>query len=688
MRHERLGASLLLALLLLWPHPGQGQEAPSAWPFTRIEKPPLPATSSSPIDSLIDAKLQAANLEKAPLLSKPALLRRLALDLTGLPPTAEEVAQFLANESPAAYRKMVDHYLASPRYGERWARHWLDVVRYAETDGFAIDGVRPTLWRYRDYVIRTFNEDRPFDQFIREQIAGDELKAGAEGAIATGFYRLGQWEADNMVPEVKRQDYLNEITSAVGAVFLGLTLECARCHDHKYDPIPARDYYRLQDHFTKLEHAEVGADYLQAERNKSFDATKATLDAELSQRKEKLAAFRSTLRAKLAEHLNQKLDEVTDEAIDKAVDQDQPFSKEDKEQIRELTKAVATFAEGKSYASVAWTVSVAEKPNPEKTFVLGGGDPAVRGDRVHAGFLAAIPGVGPTPTGPTSRQALAEWLTHRDHPLTARVLANRIWLYHFGEGLVRTPNDFGRNGSGASHPKLLDYLAARLLDHDWRLKPLHREIVLSQSYRLSSNHPSPKKAETIDPDNKLLWRAHYRRLEAETVRDAMLAVSGSLNHAHGGPGFFEKLPREMGTDYPFFKWHPSSEEERRRRSIYMYQRRNMVHPMLESFDVADASESCARRSNSLHPLQAFDLLNSDFAHECSKQFAERMRTRAGDDPAKLVDAIFRAAFARPPTERERSMGVEFLQRPAGDKQDRLAELCLVIFNTNEFLYLE
>lgn len=688
MRPKRRAARILLGFLLLLPYLGQGKENQSAWPYSRIEKPELPAETASAIDFFIAGKIKDAGLEPAPLLAKPDLLRRLAFDLTGLPPTSDEVAQFLSDESPAAYRKMVDHYLASPRYGERWARHWLDVVRYAETDGFAIDGVRPTLWRYRDYVIRTFNEDRPFDQFIREQIAGDELKAGAEGAIATGFYRLGQWEADNMTPEIKRQDYLNEITSAVGAVFLGLTLECARCHDHKYDPIPARDYYRLQSHFTKLDHAEVTANYLQAERNESFDAKKAKRDAELKQRETKLAEFRSILRNKLAAHIEKKPSEVTDEEINQAVNESQPFTKEDKAKIRELTGAVATFTEGKSYASVAWTVSVAEKANPENTFVLGGGDPAVRGDQVHAGFLSAVSGVGPTPTGPTTRTALAEWLTHRDHPLTARVLANRIWLYHFGEGLVRTPNDFGRNGSGASHPELLDYLAARLIEHDWRLKPLHREIVLSRSYRLSSNHPDPKRAETIDPDNELLWRAHYRRLEAETIRDAMLAVSGSLRHAGGGPGFFEKLPREMGTDYPFFKWHPSSEDDRRRRSIFMYQRRNMVHPMLESFDVADASESCAKRSNSLHPLQAFDLLNSDFAHDCSKQFAKHLRDKSGDDPQELVDAIFRSAFARPPTERELSMGIEFLERPAADKQDRLAELCLVIFNTNEFLYLE
>jgi hypothetical protein len=675
----------------------KGQEdkkaRPPHWPFTPVTSPPIPGVTDPewqrhPIDAFIHARMAAAGLQPAPLLSKRALLRRLAFDLTGLPPTPAEMKRFLSEGAPDSYAQAIDYYLASPRYGEHWARHWLDVVRYAETDGFAIDGNRPTLWRYRDYVVRNFNEDTPFDSFIREQIAGDEINAGIKGAIATGFYRLGPWEADNMTPEVKRQDYLNEVTGAVGAAFLGLTLDCARCHDHKYDPIPARDYYRLQAFLAPIQHAEVPSEYLPAERNAHFDRNKSSYDKEMALRKEKLATFRSQLRQKLAVYREEEADKISEEQINKAVDQEHPFSDDDKKMIRELTKAVETYIEAKSYASVAWTIKNPQKDqDPVETFILGGGDVGTRMEKVSRGFLSAVPSLLKESPPFSSRAILAQWITHPDNPLTPRVLANRIWLYHFGEGIVQTANDFGRNGSGASHPELLDYLASRLVANNWRLKPLHREILLSRAYRLSTQHSQVGNALKQDPDNLLLWRGNHRRLTAEMLRDTMLAVSGKLSHLGGGPGFFEKLPKEMGDDFPFFKWKPSSDEERSRRSIYMFQRRNMVHPMMESFDVADASESCARRDNSLHPLQAFDLLNSELAHASSNDFAKRILAQAGADPGAQTRAIFLHAFSRPPSERELALGVGFLKKHHGT-ENALAGLCLVIFNTNEFIYIE
>ena len=679
------------------------------WSFRPIMDPAVPRARLAgrvltPVDAFILAKLDQQGLEPAPVISRQTFLRRVTFDLTGLPPTPEELETFENDPSPRAYDTVVDRLLASPRYGERWARHWLDIVRYADTDGFAIDEERPTLWRYRDYVVRVLNADRPFDQFIREQLAGDEMGLGSEGTVATGFYRLGPWEADNMVPENKRQDYLNEITDAVGTVFLGLTVGCARCHDHKYDPIPTEDFYRLQAFLAPLKRDQPKAELLATECVGDYLSHKARAEAELARRQEALAKFRVTARAKVASVLKKAVAEVTDGEFDEALGKGMSFTADEKKQFEELKKAVSEYKAVERYAAVACGVS---NPGLEEaipaTHVLRGGSVASPGAEVAPGFLTAVaPWAGECFAGLAAtnrpaagrRKLLAQWITSRENPLAARVLVNRLWQYHFGAGIVATPNDFGKNGGRPSHPELLDYLATRLVQGGWRLKPLHRLLLLSGTYQLSSRHPRHQDYVAVDPDNRWHWRGAHRRLEGEVLRDAMLAVSGRLRLTQGGPGFYEELPAEMGREFPFFKWDPSEPDQLARRSLYLFQRRNMVLPMLESFDAADMSASCARRGVSVTTPQVFSLFNSKFSHETSRHFARRVEGEAGPAPRDQVERVMRLAFGRPATPGELEAGTRFLEHhDAGAATDggpprALVDLCLVAFNANEFLYLE
>ena len=682
---------------------------PSDWAFLPIHNPAPPRVKDprqilTPVDAFILARLDEAGLGTAPLVSRRTFIRRATFDVTGLPPTPDEVEDFVNDTSPQAYEKVVDRLLASPQYGERWARHWLDVVRYAETDGFAIDEERPTLWRYRDYVVRVLNEDRPFDRFICEQLAGDELGAGSEGVVATGFYRLGPWEEDNMVPENKRQDYLNEITDTIGTAFLGLTVGCARCHDHKYDPISTVDYYQMQAFLAPLLRSQLAAELLPVESAGDFQPQKLKAEAELARRREALSSFKTSAASRFTAALKKPIAELSNDEFDEAFRNESTFTGDEKKKFEELKTAVSEYKGPQRFAPVACAVS---NPDPDDavpaTHVLKGGSVASPGQKVSPGFPARVPPwsaecyselarIKPVAAG--RRKTLAQWIASPANPLTARVLANRLWQYHFGAGIVATPNDFGRNGSRPSHPELLDYLASRLLENGWRLKPLHRLLLLSRTYQISTQHPESEACAKLDPDNRLLWRSNFRRLEGEVLRDALLAVSGRLRLVPGGPGFYEELPAEMGRDFPFFKWDPSEADQRARRSLYLFQRRNMVVPMLESFDAADMSASCARRSASVTTPQVFTLFNSKFAHETSRHFAQTVLNEVGASPRRQVERVFRGAFGRPPTVREWDAGTRFLENAAGDPTpdghppQALADLCLVMINANEFLYLE
>ena len=625
---------------------------------------------SDSISAFIYRRLEAARIKPPPAVRRRVWIRRLAYDLTGLPPGPNMVQEFLTDRRPdaIAMAEVVDRLLASPRYGERWARHWLDIVRYADTDGFAIDEERLWLWRYRDYVVRQFNEDRPFDRFICEQIAGDEMKLGERGRIALSYFRLGPWEADNMTAENRRQDYLNDVTANVGSAFLGLTIGCARCHDHKFDPIPQSDFYQLQAFFTPIQQTTLDTAFLSGEKSAALHRRH---DAAIERRMRQIRELRDSLRDKLTKSKQLQSSEISDAQLDEAIEQKKaPLTDADVNKLKKLQTDKKTLTPERRFES---KVVAIRNPNQDETaketFLLIGGDPFDPDEKLLPGFLSEVPTWSSDLVKAASesgskrrgrRSILARWLTAKENPITARVLANRIWHYHFGSGIVATPNDFGSNGSGPSHPELLDYLATQLIRNGWRLKPLHRQIVLSRVYRSSTLHPQAERNAEIDPENRLLWRAPLRRLESEVVRDAVLRVCGRLHNEMGGPGFYDSLPKGMGVSYPFFEWHASDEQQRRRRSIYMFQRRNLVHPLMETFDGADLNMSCERRGQSVTAPQALSLFNSQFVYENSTHLARQLATHEEQDTLR-IEQLYWLALARSPTDQEQRFCLTFLE---------------------------
>ena len=681
--------------------------------FDPLSEVPPPATDdpqwAAPVDAYVHAQLREAKLAPAPVTSRTAWIRRVSYDLIGLPPAPHDVQAFLADKRPdaAAMEAVVDRLLASPRYGERWGRHWLDVVRYADSDGFAIDAERLSLWRYRDYVIRVFNEDEPFDAFIRNQIAGDELGSGDAGKVAISFYRLGPWEADNMVGPQRWQDYLNDVTSAVGSVFLGLSVGCARCHDHKFDPVLQKDFYQLQAFFAPVKHASFSAGYLPGELNPNIQLRR---DKTVGARLDKINALREALRKKIAEARKVPIAEITKEKLDEAIKEKKPpVTEAAVNEIKALESGDSLKPEQRFEARVVAIRNPTEKEKTPDTFILENGDVFSPADKVMPGFLSNLPvwseelvkqasDSGQASSG--RRTLLAQWLTSDANPITPRVLVNRIWNYHFGAGLVATPNDFGINGSGISHRNLLDYLVRQLRSHQWHLKPLHKELVLSRTYRTATLHPEAEHCATVDPDNRLLWRANHRRLESETVRDAILAVSGQLRFEMGGPGYYDKLPAGMATSYFQFTWKEDPEDQRRRRSVYMFVRRNLLLPLLDTFDAADPNQPCEQRSHSVTASQALSLFNGQFANDNSRHMANRLLQEESDE-AQRIDRLFWLAVSRAPTEEEKQSCHTFLEskrkaygveaqagQTVDHNQSAWRDLCLAILNTNEFLYLD
>ncbi|HWB96540.1 MAG TPA: PSD1 and planctomycete cytochrome C domain-containing protein [Bryobacteraceae bacterium] len=675
------------------------------WLLHRPSKPAIPAVRDAawvknPIDAFILAKLEAKGLQPAPPASKRVWLRRVYFDLIGLPPTPADIDAFQSDNSDNAYEKVVDKLLADPRYGERWGRHWLDLARFAESDGFAIDGERPTAWRYRDYVIRAFNQDKHFDTFVKEQIAGDEMQEGerSEHLVALGFLRMGTWEADANFKTQLRQDVLNELTGTIGQVFLGLTVGCARCHDHKYDPIPQRDFYRLQAFFAPMRVEDRAAPFLEAEHPKLMRAKMRSYEDQSDEANDALKKIEDRLKEKFAALKKSKPDDKKGGDFMKTLKdaKDATFTAAErqewnqaKDRARKVTEMVAR------YRPVAYSVSDVvppQVPAVADTYVLGGGELANKGEKVEPGFPQAIGGSRdaakiPFAGGSSGRRtALAEWIASADNPLTARVIVNRLWQHHFGEGIVRTPSDFGINGERPTHPELLDWLATQLVEKQWSLKAMHRLMLTSNAYRQSTENPQYQEYAEADPKNQLLWRMNWLRLEGEAVRDSVLAASGHLQAADGGPGVFVSVPADVASGFEFFKWFPSSEQEQARRTIYTFQRRSVMNPMIEVFDGANMSEVCSRRSTTVVPTQAFTLLNSKFIHSEAKRFAERVIEFAGPDRKKEVDEAFRLTVGRLPSPQERAKAEQLLG--AAPSREALARLGVVLFNLNEFIYLE
>lgn len=844
------------------PH-GLTRESPELWAFRPVRESAVPkvsdpAWSQNSIDAFIYAKLERAGLKPAPPASKRAIIRRVYYSVTGLPPSPAQVEAFVADESPEAYEKLVDQLLASPHYGEQWARHWLDLVRYADSNGYERDSDKPYIWRYRDYVIDAFNSDRPYDRFVKEQLAGDELdKANPESITATGYYYLGLWDDEPADPLQARYDGLDDIVDTTSRVFLGITMGCARCHGHKLDPIPQADYYRFLAFFQGLKpmqrttgngiltsilppdeqreyerkvaekrdaefqllreqnelleefkaalarkkpellpDKDVGHSKLEQLQYKfyrsawdslpDFDLIKPettgalehgyittapasrpddigfvfegllnvelegdyafTVDANggyrlliagkevIAHREPKprrdegtivlapgLAPFRleffvnegpprlwvgwAPRNANFRKDLSRDPEKVIDDGdLRKLVDEqgNDLIGKKKSERIAELAKLRAEVRAREIPGK--WAPSAKELgPEPGPTHILIRGNPHAPGRDVTPGYPRIFDAPSPTAPSPYAaedtsgrRRQLAEWIASPNNPLTARVMVNRIWQYHFGRGIVKSSNNFGVIGDDPTHPELLDWLAAEFVRSGWSIKHMHRLILTSQAYRMSSG--TNEAAFAKDPANQLLWRFDMRRLTAEEIRDSMLAAGGTLNLAMHGAGVYPELPEEVvktssmnanledsGT------WGKSTPEESARRSIYVHVKRSLLLPIMTDFDQADPQASCPVRFSTTQPTQALSLLNSQFAHEQAALLAERLRNEAGDDETRIRRG-FELVTSRPATQHEIARGMQFsreLQEEDGLPENKAFErFCLLLLNLNEFVYLE
>jgi hypothetical protein len=697
------------------------------WAFQKIVKPAVPEPKNqswgkNEIDAFILAKLEQKNLTPAPAADRVTLIRRATLDLTGLVPTPEEVQAFVSDAAPDAFTKVVDRLLSSPRYGERWARHWLDLARYADSEGFKSDETRPNIWRYRDYVIDSFNQDKPYDRFVKEQIAGDELYPRDPAAlIATGFNRHFPDESNARKLMERRQQILNDVTDTVGSVFLGLTYGCAKCHDHKYDPILQKDYYRLQAFFanTRIEdHMALDSGEHRADYQRQYAAWDA-------QTKDIRAEMHKLVEPALADLYKENFDKFPPEiqtAITTAAGERTPIQWQmyykAKPQLDHSENEAAR--ELKDAAKNRWAELNAElarfdgiKPAPEpvaqamidngrqspKTYVLAVGVYDAYKEEVEPGFLSILDPspakiVPPEAVESTGRRtALANWLVSPDNPLTARVMVNRIWHYHFGRGLVGTPSDFGVMGERPANPALLDYLAATFVEDGWSIKKMHRRILLSSTYQESARF-DPEAAK-VDPDDRLVWRYARHRLEGEAIRDSILEVGGRLNLEMGGPGVFPPLPAGVETRGGWKKDENASEADRR--SVYVFVRRNTRYPMFEVFDMPDTHESCPRRNATVTAPQALELLNNELVLDWSRSLAGRVWNDAGLTPEAQVDRAWRFVYSRPASAEERKEALAFLERQTAMLGKRMADgeaqkaaltdLCHMLVNSNEFLYV-
>jgi mono/diheme cytochrome c family protein len=812
------------------------------WAYKPVQRPDLPAVKNkawgkNSVDAFILAGLEAKGLTPAAPADRRALARRVYYDLIGLPPTPEEIDAFVNDKAADAYEQLVDKLLDSPHYGEKWARHWLDLVRYGETNGYEFDQPKPFIWRYRDWVIDAFNQDMPYDQFVREQIAGDLLgPVTAESAIATGYYRLGQWDSGAADRVQQKYDVLDSIVSTTGQVFLGMSMGCARCHDHKADPILQRDYYRLLAFFHNI--GDPGA-----KTTKRFAASAAAKDQdkllkekqqgeiELSRRIyqleqrfaialaakkgikisdlpasdlmeltyrfyrdtwERLPEFDSLLPetegpiasnfftlapASRAEAIGLVFEgklkvlqegeytfylESTDGArltIDGKAVLDRPnkgrqsgeakvrlraellpvrleyFNSYDKPHLqvewsgpgvprrplsaeagKDKTDLAAlirshgaeALSEKETQLYFKWVAELAQsrqaKPGEigiqvscvvesgsAPTYLLARGNPKVKGEQVEPGFPEVLLKAKQAAAA-EGRPALARWLTDAKNPLPARVMVNRLWQHHFGRGIVPTPNDFGKLGEPPTHPELLDWLASAFVAGGWKMKPMHRLLMTSSAYRMSSK--ADPKALRVDPVNSLLWRFNMRRLTAEEVRDSILAMSGRLNLKMAGPGVYPPIPREVlaGQARPGTGWKPSPPEEAARRSVYVHVKRSLLVPILAQFDQADTDASCPVRFTTTVPTQALGLLNDDFSNTEAKVFALRLTKEVPPGLEAQVARAIRLTTGRVPGAEELRKDVAFVRDL--QQQNNLGELealrfyCLLVLNTNEFLYLD
>jgi hypothetical protein len=681
------------------------------WAFQKVVRPAAPQ-AGNPIDAFIADGLAKKKLTPSPPLDRTQLLRRVTYDLTGLPPTLAELDDFLADKSPAGYEKVVDRLLASPHYGERWATKWLDVVRYADTNGFELDADRPHAWRYRDYVVHSFNTDKPYDRFVREQIAGDELFPGdTEALIATGYLRAGSEHlvGGNVDPEESRQEVLTEIATNVGQAFLGMTVNCARCHNHKFDPILQADFYSLQAVFAGAKGKDV--EIATPAEKSAYDTAKKAYDERIKPVHDALSALAKPYEEKLTAEKKAQLEPKLLEALNVPKDQRNAEQKrlaaDAQTQIKPSWDEVVAAMPADALAERAKLRTKlheieATAPDPlahayayvstgeaaPQSYILRLGDPHNRLDPVEPSVPYVLrAGLKLPVESPGRRAAFANWLASRDNPLTARVMANRIWQFRMGAGLVRTPNDFGTMGDKPESHDLLDWLAAEFMDRGWSVKAMDRLIVTSATYRQVSARVDTANS-AIDPQNRFFWRMNRKRLEAEGVRDMALAVAGSLNPEVGGrpvripiePEVYDLIFTESERD-GLWPVNPDRHVQNRR-GLYLYNKRGVRLPLLAAFDQPDTITSCPVRPTSTHALQALSLFNSDFMQEVSADFAARLETACRTDRKCAIDTAWRLALSRAPRPQELKLAQDFF-RTGGSLQD----FCLAMLNRNEFLYV-
>lgn len=675
------------------------------WAFQPLRKtdPPVEpddSWSKTPIDRFVWQKLHENKLTPAPTADRAVLLRRLYFDLIGVPPTPAEVDAFLADNSETATEQVIDRLLEDPRYGEHWARFWLDLVRYSESDGWNLDAYRPHIWRYRDYVVGAFNKDMPYPQFVLDQLAGDESPVDhPEGLIAAGFLRLGVYEYNQRDARGQWNDIMNEMTDVVGDVFLGMSVSCARCHQHKFDPIPQKDYFKLR---AILEPVCWRDDLVAAteQQKKEYQEKLARWEQETapiqSQLRELLEPYEkkkwlSTVdkfpldiqacfhmpKAERTSWQEQMAYLVSRQYMEEAGGPYKGMKKEDIEKRDALMKELAAFDHLKP------------KPLPETMTVSdfdGLVSPTVipedsKREPVQPGFLEVLSEGHPLPEqtvapdvrkGSTGRRsAFAKWVADPNNPLTTRVIVNRIWQQHFGQGIVGTPSDFGRLGDEPTHPELLDWLTTQYIEQGWSFKWLHKQILLSATWQQSARHPNASNQQAIDPSEKLLWRARVRRLQAEQIRDAMLVATGELSSEVGGPSVTEDKPR---------------------RSLYLKSFRNQNDTFLHGFDVANGLQSVAVRDNTTTPTQSLLLLNGKYARDRAEKLAKRVREESSD-PEKAVQLAFRWSWGVDPSDAQWEQARQYLQISTGEDgaifdQDKFTDFCHILFNSNQFLYLE
>ena len=718
----------------------------SHWAYKPRVLAPVPtvhdaAWPRTPVDTFILAGLEKAGLQPAAPADKTTLLRRVTFDVVGLTPSPREIDDYLKDSSPMAFERVIERLLDSPLYGERWAQHWLDVVRYGESNGYELDAERTHAWHYRDYIIRSLNHDLPFDRFVKEQIAGDLTAKGrrpqeaADLLIAAGFQRCGPIHlvSGNTDADVNRQEYLTETTTGVALTFLGQTIACARCHNHKFDPISQADYYRLQGFFTGTKPTEI--EFATEAEKKEIDRQAKFIKDQIAPLQKQIRELEAPYRANLTKQKKERLDPIYKQAIATPADKRTPEQKKLAadgalmthflwdELVGSLspkdraTRAVwraqvhALEARLPAPASQAWTVK--EDETATATHVLVRGDPKKKGQVVTAAYPRVLVGAdAPKSKDKLDRRDLAEWLTQPGNPLTARVLVNRLWQHHFGKGLVATPNDFGTRGARPSHPELLDWLAEEFIRSGWSIKHMHRLLLLSSTYAQASRIPADAPGRRLDPDNRLVWHMARQRLEGESIRDHALAASGDLFERMEGPMIRVPIEQEV-YDLIFSEQEPDGlwpvtpdVREHGRRSVYLFAKRNVRLPMLEAFDRPDALTSCPVRPVSTFAPQALILMNGPFMNEKAQAFARRLQRECGNDAEGQIKRAYILALGRLATQVEIAQAKSFLAHQLqtlaaegttikGNSSTKnadataavLTDFCLALLNCNEFLYV-